>query len=389
MKFLINCSNLKAGGGLQVADSVCCQLGVYPQHSFVVVLSPYMRGTNARMSGLTNVETFTYEVPNSFKSIVLGRDAFLDSLVEDKGVSAVLTVFGPSRWTPRVPHLSGFAMPHLVIPESPFFTQMSLIERVKWFFWCSFRKWSFKKSANYFWTENPFISIRLESILGEMPKRKENDLSRKASSNHKQVLTVSNNYNQVFDDPQSWRSHPLEPFDGVTCLSVSAYYPHKNFPILVETARILRQIHPEFRFRFVLTFDEANMAVPEELREHFVFTGKVDVSECPDLYRQSDVMVMPTLLECFSATYPEAMRMEVPIVTTDLEFARGLCGEAACYFSAVDAKACAEAIYKVATDKEYAQQLVANGMKQLLKYDNYQQRAEKLIRALEEIAFVG
>ena len=94
---------------------------------------------------------------------------------------------------------------------------------------------------------------------------------------------------------------------------------------------------------------------------------------------------MPTLLECFTATYPEAMRMEVPIVTTDLEFARGLCGDAACYYSAIDAEACAEAIYKVATDKEYAAQLVANGKEQLKKYDNYEQRADKLIGILEDM----
>mgnify|MGYP002622800328 CR=1 FL=1 len=384
MKFLINCSNLKAGGGLQVADSVCCQLGKYPQHHFVVVLSPYMQSTEERLNGLPNVEVAVYEVPNTLKSIVFGRDAFLDSLVKEKNISAVLTVFGPSRWSPRVPHLSGFAMPHLVIPESPYFTQMSLLERVKWFFWCWFRKWSFKKSANYFWTENPFISSRLEKLLG-VSSNIESDCSRIVSSKKRKVITVSNYYNQVFDDPQSWRSHPLEPFDGVTCLSVSAYYPHKNFPILVEAARVLRHEHPVFNFRFVLTFDKGLMAVPDEVWEHFVFTGKVDVSECPDLYRQSDIMVMPTLLECFTATYPEAMRMEVPIVTTDLEFARGLCEDAACYYSAVDAKACAEAIYKVATDKEYAEKLVANGKEQLKKFDNYEQRADKLIGILEEM----
>jgi hypothetical protein len=80
------------------------------------------------------------------------------------------------------------------------------------------------------------------------------------------------------------------------------------------------------------------------------------------------------------------MRMEVPIVTTDLEFAHGLCGEAACYYSAVDAKAAAESIYKVAMDKAYRLQLTARGKKQLQKFDNYEQRAEKLIRILEDIS---
>ena len=78
--------------------------------------------------------------------------------------------------------------------------------------------------------------------------------------------------------------------------------------------------------------------------------------------------------------------MEVPIVTTDLEFARGLCGEAACYYSAINPRAAAEAIYKVAKDKKYAQRIVDNGKKQLLTFDNYEQRAEKLIRILENIA---
>ena len=123
----------------------------------------------------------------------------------------------------------------------------------------------------------------------------------------------------------------------------------------------------------------------DDVRDSIVYVGKTDVSECPFLYEQADIMFMPTLLECFTATYPEAMRMEVPIVTTDLEFARGLCGDAACYYSAIDPAAAAEVIYKVATDKDYAAMLTANGKEQLKKFDNYEQRAEKLINILEEI----
>ena len=121
--------------------------------------------------------------------------------------------------------------------------------------------------------------------------------------------------------------------------------------------------------------------------ESVVYVGKTDVSECPHLYNQADIMFMPTLLECFSATYPEAMRMGVPIVTTDLEFARGLCGDAACYYSAIEAEAAAEAIYKVSCDKEYAKRLVDNGKEQLKSFDNYEQRTKKLVKILEDIAY--
>ena len=144
--------------------------------------------------------------------------------------------------------------------------------------------------------------------------------------------------------------------------------------------------YPDFNIRFVLTCKEGDLTISEKSKRHIVFVGKIDVSECPALYEQSDIMFMPSLMECFTATYPEAMRMEIPIVTTDLEFARGLCGDAACYYSAVDPAAAAEAIYKVSTNNDYAMQLVVNGKRQLLKYDNYEQRASKLIEILSKVA---
>ena len=365
--FLINASNLKAGGGLQVADSICVQLNRFNQHKFIVVLSSYFGLTKERIQQYENVEVIDYTIPNTFNTIVLGWDIFLNQIVENRRVEAVLTVFGPSRWIPKVRHLSGFALSQIVIPESPFFQRMNYFERLKWTVWRGVRRWSFKRSADCFWTENPFISRRLKKLLG------------------KNIYTVSNYYNQIFDSPDIWRKHPLPVFEGTTCLSVSSNYPHKNFGILLNVARLLVRDYPEFKFRFVLTFEEAQLVVPEELKHHFLFIGKIDMLECPDLYRQSDIMFMPTLLECFTATYPEAMRMEVPIVTTDLEFARGLCGNAACYYSALDAQAASEAIYKVATDKEFAAQLLANGKEQLKKFDTYEQRANKLIGVMEEM----
>ena len=56
--YLINCSNLKAGGGLQVADSICGQLEKYQQHKFVVVLSKYLRCTQERICQFNSIILF-------------------------------------------------------------------------------------------------------------------------------------------------------------------------------------------------------------------------------------------------------------------------------------------------------------------------------------------
>ena len=382
MFFLINCSNLKNGGGLQVAKSICEQLYQYKNHHFIVVLSTYIN--DVHISTCENVEVCKYNIPQNVKSVLFGRDNFLDGLVEKQHVDAVLTVFGPSLWRPRVAHLCGFARAQLLKEVNPC-VHPSFKEWLVYKIWT----WGFRKSSKVFYTENAYISDMLPKLIKGA-----------------KVYTVTNYYNQVFDQPENWtrnvnldlrsaqrdaclsKNDNLNENDNgkmVTMLTVSSTAVHKNLGIMVPVSEYLERVHPDFRFRFVLTCDEAPFPLPEHLRKHFEFIGKVDVEECPNLYEQADIMFMPTLMECFTATYPEAMRMEVPIVTTNLEFARGLCGDAACYYSAIDAEAAAEAIYKVATDREYAAKLVANGKKQLLTFDNYEQRADKLIGILDEM----
>ena len=362
--FLINCSNLKQGGGLQVADSVCRELKLFQQHYFVVVLSSSFPDTLSVISDFPNIELYTYDIQNNLKTLFLGRDAYLDGLVEEKKVDAVLTIFGPSRWRPRCKHLCGFARAQLIKNVNPN-VNANFRERLTLAIW----RWGFRRSSDTFYTENQYISSMLPKLLGDV-----------------RVFTVTNYYNQVFDKPELWKKKTLPDFDGVTLLTISNAYPHKKLEIAAEVTRILKKEHPDFRFRFVYSIEREQLKADlSGIEEHFVFIGTVDISECPSLYRQSDIAFQPTLMECFTATYPEAMRMEVPIVTTDLEFARGLCGDAACYYSAMDAKSCAEAIYKMATDKEYVNNLVVNGKKQLKNFDNYEQRAEKLVMILEDM----
>lgn len=367
MQILVNASNLKVGGGLQVADSLCCNLDRYAEHRFVVVLSSALRNTRKKIETCAHVVTYEYDVKNNLPTLVLGRDRFLDDLVKKHQIDAVLTVFGPSRWNPRCLHVSGFAMSHLLLQaESPYFRRMPPLERARNYLRNRILTYYFRRSTRLFYTENPYISQKLERLI-----------------RGSRVHTVSNYYNQVYDRPSAWVAKPLPSFDGVTLLTVTAPYPHKNLAIAVDVARILREQHPQFRFRFVMTIDREGLEIPQSLAEHFLLIGKVDIAECPALYRQSDVMFQPTLLECFTATYPEAMKMGCPIVTTDLEFARGLCGVAALYYEPLSAQSAADAVWRLVGDAALRKTLVERGASQLAQFDNYDARTDKLVAIME------
>lgn len=368
MNILINASNLSGGGGAQVADSICRYLHYYSKHKFVVVLSKRVEYIAKDIKGDSNVKIERYSCkPGDIKALITFRNQFLDMCVEKYNIDCVYSVFGPMKWRPRCIHISGFGLSHIVMPESPFFQEMSILSRLKWGKTIKIWKYVFRRSTDILVTENPLISNRLQAMM-----------------KNKRVITVTNNYNQIFDNPYRQRYRKLPLFEGITFLDVTAFGPHKNTTIALEIARIFKRDYPNFKCRFVFTFDkEKYPVIPQDLTQYFYFTGKVDIEECPSLYDQCDIEFQPTLLECFTATYPEAMRMGRPIVTVDLPFAHGLCGEAAIYFSPLSPISAAKSLYRVATDMNLRQTLVEAGRKQLLKFDTSKERADKIINLCE------
>lgn len=379
MKILINGSNLIGGGGAQVANSICTTLDCFQQHQFVVVLSSLLSSTAERIKNYSNVTLYRYDYPTSdWKSLLSGRNSYLDDLVKAEQVDVVFTVFAPMKWRPRVPHVAGFALSHLVMQESPFFQRMNFIQRFRWQVQLSLWRYIFNKT-DYFYTENQLISERLQKMF---PRKK--------------IFTVTNYYNQIFDLPKLQKYHQLPYFNGWQILNVGSSSPHKNLKISIEIARILKTTYwnviqqsdrPNFRFLFTVKEMELGY-IPDDLREHFFFIDKVDIAEIPSLYEQTDILFQPTLLECFTAVYPEAMRMKRPIVTTDLEFAHSLCGSAALFYSATDPVSAAEKIVQLISNAKLQKQLVDNGTKELMKFDDYNSRSKKLIALCEQITCI-
>lgn len=374
MKILVNAANLSGGGGAQVAHSICSYLDRYPQHKFTVVLSRHIDFIEQTIKSYPNVKVEHYSFkPGDLKGFLTFRNEVLDNIVERDGIECVFTIFGPVKWRPRRPHVSGFALSQVVIPESPFFKRMDWKNRLLWWKNINVWKYIFRRSADALITENPLITERLKKI---MPA--------------KRIETISNNYNQIFDQPEKWVRHELPPFDGISLIDITSPGPHKNYNLALDVAQILKSRLPDFKFRFVFTLDRSDFPpIPPELEECFHFTGRVSIAECPSLYEQCDIEFQPTLIECFTATFPEGMRMEVPIVACDLEFAKGLCGEAALYFDPLSADSAAHCIYRVATETELRKRLVEAGKNQLRKFDTSRERADKSIRLCEEVAKAG
>ena len=101
----------------------------------------------------------------------------------------------------------------------------------------------------------------------------------------------------------------------------------------------------------------------------------------PSLYKQCDGLLMPTLLESFSGTYVEAMYHQLPIFTSDIDFASGVCKDSAFYFNPFDE---VDILNKLLLDKEAQEKKVAEGIKVLNELLNWNEAFIKYNNLMEK-----
>lgn len=172
------------------------------------------------------------------------------------------------------------------------------------------------------------------------------------------ISIVPNTYHGIFEEVPDedavakWRSEFATQTGRVpkTFLYVARAYPHKNHNFLGEVGdELLRRGHSEMRFVVTLTDEEWARSSPK-LRRFAINVGPQNIQHLPALYAAVDGVVFPSLLECFSATPLEAIRMGKPLIAGDQPFVKSVIHENAVYPSPDSVQEWADAIYGVVSN---------------------------------------
>ncbi len=167
--------------------------------------------------------------------------------------------------------------------------------------------------------------------------------------------------------------------DGVRLLCPCVYYPHKNLEVLLDLGSRIKTRGLDYRIvttvdpsagaarRFVEAIGERGLG--DIIRN----VGQVPLHRMQSLYAQCHALLMPTLLESFSIVYLEAMHHRLPIFTSDMWFARAVCGNAARYFDPFDADDILRSLEQVLSDVAAKNALVEAGTRQLASYPSWPQ----------------
>ncbi len=158
--------------------------------------------------------------------------------------------------------------------------------------------------------------------------------------------------------------------DVFTCLYVATNTPHKNHKTIIDALDILAIERVNVRVVLTLSQDELLVIGGEKAlrliqKGHLVPIGWTQKNYLKSLYGACDACLMPSVLESLSSAHLEAMQWGNPQITSDLPYARELCGDAAVYVSAEDALGWAQNIRRLIADPKLRQQLVRSGYKRM------------------------
>jgi glycosyltransferase involved in cell wall biosynthesis len=174
---------------------------------------------------------------------------------------------------------------------------------------------------------------------------------------------------------------PLANRTKLFCLTRYSY--HKNLEGIVEMFHRHGEELPDVSVILTLSPDQH----PEigkllsrvdrlGLGKQVVNVGPIPQADIGQFYHHCDGLLLPTKLESFTGTYVEAMHFGTPILTSDLDFAHVVCGDAALYFDPWDPAAMRDAILRFKADPALAESLAKKG----------RERLTTLFRSWDEIA---
>lgn len=353
LRLFVDASILAKGGGVQVAYSFICNIVNDPLFEITLVVSPQL-DLQLPLPIKTKIKNYYVEknepVWKKFK-----QAHRLKKMEELHCPDLVFVIFGPSYWRPKAPCVQGFALPLLVYPETRNFVYRNNLKQLFYQKLLNFYKGKFfKNNADFAVVETETFKKKLSTVL---------------NFNSSKIYVIENSFNANFMQNISF----LKKQDSIVNIFVpSAFYPHKNLEILIDVAEFLVNKHQfKFIFNFLISADSPEwkrfiqLATARHISHCFSTYGVVPNAKMKELYIINDFILLPTLAEASTAVYPESFISKRVLLTSDIDFARELCGNAAVFFDPLDARDIAEKIITISADSEQQAQLIHNGLERV------------------------
>ena len=368
-KVLINASNIKSGGAFQVSISFIAELSKidFGSNEITLMLSKpvyeCIKSSNIELLKFTNII-----IEDNFGFSFLSY--FVNSF--DK-YHVIFTIFGPFYFKrhANTKYITGFAQPWIVYPFADAIKKYN-------FFRSIFIKLKYKIQALFF-SYSDCLIVETEDVGSKLSTKLNFSIP---------VLVVSNCISEFYLNsrlckPLADTNIPIS--NAINICYVGSDYPHKNIDILPSVKIKLKEIF-NLEVNFIVTFDDKEWGTKSLFfKNHIINVGKIFPSQCPSLYEKVDGVILPSLLECFSALPLEAMAMKRPFFGSNRGFITGICKNYGFYFDPTCAYSIAKTIFDYFENEKMHQAMIIEAYNYVHSLPNAKSRCLNYLSIIENI----
>lgn len=234
----------------------------------------------------------------------------------------VYTMAGPTYVRFRAYHFMGISDPYITHAKlSDFFVNRSFFAGMKYILMEQVKAIHARFNANHFLFQTE-ISRNGFCKRYMVEKNRTSILPNAISMSFMEELNVNSVYKEQLE-------HLC--VDRVVIFVPSAYYPHKNIEYVYRLSSYINSLKLDKKYLFILTIPSnalGNTSDHSMGRNSLVVNiGPFLHSHAAYLYSLCDVVFIPSILETFSTSYIEAIYMRKPLIASDRDFVREVCGD--------------------------------------------------------------
>lgn len=374
MRIAILAHNLRVAGGLSVGKNIVALLPkVGSEHSYLIFV-PKGLGYETHV-GLGNVTV--NEIPiMSF----IGRIRFdlfsLPKLIKNFNPDMILGLGNLGLRKPPCKQAILFHKPHLIYSAKYYRREVTIAK---------LRNWLLKRRLKQCLKYTGLVFCQTPVARGRF--------ARTFKYPEDQIKIMPNAVSEFVKISREEAGTP-EMLRNKNCFNLfflTKFMGHKNLEILIEVFRDYREKLKDVRCILTVTAQQHPNA-PKflsdinkyNLQEHIINVGPLKQEELAGYFYNCEALLFPTLLESFSGTYLEAMHFGLPILTSGLDFAHYVCGEAALYFDPWSPADIVEKILLLKNNCKLKDDLISRGRKRISNFfESWEEITADVIKDLE------